>query len=233
MLKIAICDGSRADVEILEAVFDSIRQYPLEYDVYLSAEELLKYHREHKESYHLYVFDIELLGMGGLELAREIRKDDAKALFVFLAGYAHHVMEVFNVTTFDCIAKPVTTEKWESVLLKAMHYLDMVKQDFVFRFRKNHFRVRCSDILYFEKNGRQAIIHTVAESHVANMTTEEIWKQLDEKVFAHIHVSYIVNLAHIKSIKGDEVLLDNGERFFIARSHRQELKEKHMDFIGR
>ena len=61
-----------------------------------------------------------------------------------------------------------------------------------------------------------------------NMTTEEIWKQLDDKVFAHIHVSYIINLGHIRAIDGDEVVMDNEERLLIARSHKQNLKEKHM-----
>ena len=81
---------------------------------------------------------------------------------------------------------------------------------------------------YFEKKGRQAVIHTISENFKANMTTEEIWKQLDDKVFAHIHVSYIINLGHIRAIEGDEVVMDNEERLLIARSHKQNLKEKHM-----
>lgn len=134
---------------------------------------------------------------------------------------------------FDYISKPITVEKLESVLLKAMRYLNLIKQDFVFQFRKNHFRVCCDDILYFEKKGRQAVIHTILDTYKTNMTIEELWKQLDEKVFSHIHVSYIINLGHIKAIDGDEVILDNGERFLIARSHKQELKEKHMEFMKR
>lgn len=231
MLKIAICDDSRTDVEMLEAAFDKLHQYPVEYDVYFSAAELLKYHTLHNEVYHLYIFDIEMPDMNGLELAKEIRKRDAKALFVFLTGYTQYVMEVFDVITFDYIPKPITVEKLESVLLKVMHYLDMIKQDFVFQFRKNHFRISCNDILYFEKKGRQAIIHTVSENYRTNMTTEEIWKQLDDKVFSHIHMSYIINLGHIKTIERDEVVLDNGERLLIARSHKQSLKDKHMDFL--
>lgn len=65
------------------------------------------------------------------------------------------------------------------------------------------------------------------------MTTKELWEQLDGKLFAHIHLSYIVNLGHIQAIEGDEVVLDNGERLLIARSHKPELKEKHMDFVNR
>ena len=65
------------------------------------------------------------------------------------------------------------------------------------------------------------------------MTTDEIWKQLDEKVFAHIHVSYIVNLGHIRSIEGDDVVLDNDDRLLIARSQKQIFKKKHMEFVRR
>ena len=233
MLKIAICDDSRTDVEMLESAFDKLRHYVIDYDVYFSGKELLEYTALHGEVYHLYIFDIEMPDMNGLELAKEVRERDAKSLFVFLTSYTQYVMEVFDVITFDYISKPITVEKLESVLLKAMNYLDMIKQDFVFQFRKNHFRVSCDDILYFEKKGRQAIIHTISEAYKTNMTTEEIWKQLDDKVFAHIHVSYIVNLGHIRAIEGDEVVLDNEERFMIARSHKQSLKEKHMEFIRR
>ena len=102
----------------------------------------------------------------------------------------------------------------------------MIKRDFVFQFRKNQFRISCDDIVYFEKKGRQAVIHTISENFKANMTTEEIWKQLDDKVFAHIHVSYIINLGHIRAIEGDEVVMDNEERLLIARSHKQNLKRK-------
>ena len=56
-----------------------------------------------KENYHLYIFDIEMPDMNGLELAKEVRKRDAKALFVFLTSYTRYVMEVFEVITFEKI----------------------------------------------------------------------------------------------------------------------------------
>lgn len=231
MLNIAVCDDSRTDVEMLESAFDKLAQYQFSYEVYFTAKELLKHVIDDGEMYHLYIFDIEMPEMNGLQLAKEIRKIDAKALFVFLTGYTQYVMDVFEVITFDYISKPITVEKLESVLLKAMQYLHMIKRDFVFQFRKNQFRISCDDIVYFEKKGRQAVIHTISENFKANMTTEEIWKQLDDKVFAHIHVSYIINLGHIRAIEGDEVVMDNEERLLIARSHKQNLKEKHGNLV--
>lgn len=139
MLNIAVCDDSRTDVEMLESAFDKLAQYQFSYKVYFTAKELLKHVIDDGEMYHLYIFDIEMPEMNGLQLAKEIRKIDAKALFVFLTGYTQYVMDVFEVITFDYISKPITVEKLESVLLKAMQYLHMIKRDFVFQFRKISF----------------------------------------------------------------------------------------------
>ena len=74
--------------------------------MYFTAKELLKHVIDDGEMYHLYIFDIEMPEMNGLQLAKEIRKIDAKALFVFLTGYTQYVMDVFEVITFDYISKP-------------------------------------------------------------------------------------------------------------------------------
>lgn len=233
MLKIAICDDSRADMERLETILDVLDSCWFDYDVYFSAEELLRGMTIYREAYHLYIFDIEMPGMTGLQLAGKIRESGTKALFVFLTGYTQYVMEAFDVVTFDYIPKPVTAERLESVLLRAERYLGMIRRDFVFQFRKDQFRVSCDDILYFEKKGRQAVIHTVRENFRANMTVTEIWEQIDSRVFMHIHLSYIINLGRLRSIEGDEAVMDNGERLLVTRSHKQELKEKHMEFVRR
>lgn len=233
MLKIAICDDSKADVEQLESALSALCCYQIDYDVYFSAKELLEYIARHEENYHLYIFDIEMPDMTGLDLAKELRQGGSKALFVFLTSYSQYVMDAFDVFTFAYIQKPVTIEKLEPVLSRAVHYLEMVKQDFIFHFRKNQFRVSYGDILYIEKKERQAVTHTVTENFRANMTVSEIWEQLDSRVFIHIHVSYIINMEHLRSIEGDEAVMDNGERLLVARAHMQGLKEKHMEFVRR
>lgn len=233
MLKIAICDDSRIDVDMLEFALDKFCQYPIYYDVYYSAEELLAYHESCKDNYHLYIFDIEMPDINGLELAKRIREIDVKALFIFLTGHTQYVMNVFEVVTFDYISKPISPAKLEKVLLKVIRYLDMVRKEFVFYFRKKQFCIWCEDIIYIKKKGRQAIIYTDTEMYKTNMTTEELWKQLDKNVFAQIHISHIINLKYIKEIGRDEVILNNGVHLMIARQHKQSIRDKHMEFIKR
>lgn len=94
--------------------------------------------------------------------------------------------------------------------MRAIEHLEITKQDFVFHFRKSQFRVSCGDILYIEKKGRQAVIHTIQENFKANMTVSEIWEQLDSRMFMHIRKSYIINMKYLRAIDGDEVVMDNG-----------------------
>lgn len=114
--------------------------------------------------YHLYIFSIKMPEMNNLQLAKEIRKVDAKALFVYLIGYKQYVVDVFEVITFDYISKPITVEKLEPVLLKVMQYLHLIKRNFVFQFRKTSF-VWVVMIFSILKKGRQAVKHTSSNSY--------------------------------------------------------------------
>lgn len=227
MLRVAVCDSSKEDIEQLESAFDALHRVDIEYDIFWGADELLDAVVARNERYGIYLFETEMPEMNGLELAGEIRKMDAKALFVFLTSHMKYVMDVFGLVTFDFIKKPITEGRLKDVLEKAILYLGIIKRDFVFQYRKNHFRVCCDDIRYIEKNGRQAFIHVVSGVYKTNMTIEELWKQLDAEIFCQIHQSFIVNLRYVKAIDGNEIVLDSGEKFLVARAHKQKLKEKH------
>ena len=54
----------------------------------------------------MYILDIEMPGMDGLAVAKQIRETDSKALLVFLTSYTKYMPSVFEVVTFDFIPKP-------------------------------------------------------------------------------------------------------------------------------
>ena len=69
MLHIALCDDNPASIEILEKYFDILNDSTIDYDVYFSAEELYRYKLNNELTYDIYILDIEMQGMNGLELA--------------------------------------------------------------------------------------------------------------------------------------------------------------------
>lgn len=148
-----------------------------------------------------------------------------------ISYYSKYVFEVFEVVTFDFLIKPIEYDKFKNIIEKIKQYLHMTKAMFAFSYRKNSFSIPCAEIMYIEKSGRKAYLYTKDEEYPFNMTLEEIWKQLDINLFAAIHTSCIVNLSYVREVVRNELILKNGEKLFVSKSHCQKIKNKHLRFI--
>ena len=228
-MKIAICDDSKAEIETITRCINRLKEYSFTADIFMSPGDLLSSRKE--KNYDIYILDIEMPEMNGLQLAKEIRQDDSNALFVFLTSHAEYMRHVFEVITFDFIDKPITEERLEQLIKKAVEYLQKTSKHFIFSYRKNNQSLSFSQILYIEKCGRKAIIHTMEQNYQTNMTLSEIWEQLDENAFVNIHASFIINLWHLVSTENEEAKLTGGECLHISKGYRKNLTQKHLAFV--
>ena len=73
MIRLAICDDARADAEKLEKCLESL-PFTVDIDVFYSGNELVEYVSQQGANYHLYILDIELPDINGVDLARRIRE---------------------------------------------------------------------------------------------------------------------------------------------------------------
>ncbi len=189
--------------------------------------------KKRDKSADLFILDVEMAGVDGITVAKEIRKKDARALIVFLASHTRYMADVFEVVTFDYIQKPITEERLRRLLVKAESYLDMTNQSFSFDYRRRHYSIKSDEIFYFEKQGRQLIIYTRQGNYLTYMNLKELWTKVSERSFAAIHGSFIVNLKYIKTISGDKVLLEDGTQLHISRGCRKSFLEKHLNYVKR
>lgn len=117
MLKLALCDDDPVMMEILETYFEQLKDAQIDYDVYFSAEEL--YNKNMQQiTYDVYILDIEMQGMNGLELAKSLRNDVPNSLIIFLTSYSKYVFDVFEAITFDFLLKPIQYDKFEHTIKK-------------------------------------------------------------------------------------------------------------------
>ena len=233
MLRVAICDDSRRDVERLESALERLEHYHIQWDVFYSGEELIEYKKKCENDYDLYIFDVEMPGMNGIEVAARIRKEDVRAIFVFLTSHTEYALSAIDVITLAYIQKPITPEKVNELFNKIEPYFQNVNKEFSFKIKTDYYRVRYDEILYLEREARRVNVYTINEVYKAYMKTDEIWKQLDSEEFAVPHASYIVNLRHVRTIKGDFVILADDTELPISRTCKQEFKEKHLNYIKR
>lgn len=230
-MRIAVCDDNPKELERIKGCFCRIQGYDLVcsyFDLTSTVMEILK---TENSPYDLYILDIEMPGMNGLKLAKSIREKDSRALFVFLTSYTRYMKDVFDVVTFDFIEKPISDEKLLQILERAATYLNITSQHFSFGYRASRYSLKYDRILYIEKKGRQALIHTFEDVYKTNMTLEEIWKQLNPKSFVHIHSSYIINLYNLDRKDNEIAIMRNGEKLHITKGYRRELAMRHYEFV--
>lgn len=232
MIRLAICDDAPEVVERIETYINNIKNIVLDYEVFFSAEELEKYILNNAVDFDVYLLDIEMKVESGLELARNIREKNANALIVFMTSHSQYVYDVFEVITFDFILKPITFDKFKHLLEKIEKHFGMVKNKFVFSFKKNTYSILFQKITHLEKHGRKVLIYTTdGNIYESNMNLEQVWKQLDEDMFASLYKSCIVNLEEITTIMGDKVILKNGTSLYVSREYKKQLKEKHLKYL--
>lgn len=230
-MRIAVCDDNPKELERIKGCFCRIQGYDLVCSYFDSTSTVMEILKTENSPYDLYILDIEMPGMNGLKLAKSIREKDSRALFVFLTSYTRYMKDVFDVVTFDFIEKPISDEKLLQILERAATYLNITSQHFSFGYRASRYSMKYDRILYIEKKGRQALIHTFEDVYKTNMTLEEIWKQLNPKSFVHIHSSYIINLYNLDRKDNEIAIMRNGEKLHITKGYRRELAMRHYEFV--
>ena len=230
-MRIAVCDDNPKELERIKGCFCRIQGYDLVCSYFDSTSTVMEILKTENSPYDLYILDIEMPGMNGLKLAKSIREKDSRALFVFLTSYTRYMKDVFDVVTFDFIEKPISDEKLLQILERAATYLNITSQHFSFCYRASRYSLKYDRILYIEKKGRQALIHTFEDVYKTNMTLEEIWKQLNPKSFVHIHSSYIINLYNLDRKDNEIAIMRNGEKLHITKGYRRELAMRHYEFV--
>lgn len=230
-MRIAVCDDNPKELERIKGCFCRIQGYDLVCSYFDSTSTVMEILKTENSPYDLYILDIEMPGMNGLKLAKSIREKDSRALFVFLTSYTRYMKDVFDVVTFDFIEKPISDEKLLQILERAATYLNITSQHFSFGYRASRYSLKYDRILYIEKKGRQALIHTFEDVYKTNMTLEEIWKQLNPKSFVHIHSSYIINLYNLDRKDNEIAIMRNGEKLHITKGYRREFAMRHYEFV--
>ena len=230
-MRVAICDDNPQDIERIKHYTIRMIDYVINYEFYNKPAELLRAVVENEFKPDMYILDIEMPGIDGLAVAKQIRTFDSKALIVFLTSYTKYMPDVFEVITFDFILKPITEERLRLLFVKAESYLNMTNQTFSFSYRRSRYNLKFDEILYLEKKGRQAIIYTQNNTYQVNMNLNEIWENLDERIFATIHGSFIVNLKYVKTFSGSRIVLSDGRELSVSRGYRKSLTEKYIAFV--
>lgn len=205
VIKVAICD----DVpDLAKAIEDLVLEYDaslFEIDIFYNPYQLIEFLKTN--TYHVFILDIELPHLSGIEIAETIRQNNYTCPIIFITSFKEYMEKAFKVNTFDYILKPVTKETLYPALDRAIKYLDLDDAKFTFSFNKVVYSFSFREIIYFEKNKRRVLIHTRFGTYETMLPTKALLSKINDN-FVQVHTSFIVNVRYVQQISHHTIIAD-------------------------
>lgn len=237
MDKIAIVDDNREYNEyIRKIVEDVIYEQGLKIEVltFHGAETLL-YEIEDGVSFDVYILDIEMPGMNGMELARCIRKKDERAYIIFVTSYSEFALEGYDVHACHYIMKEGLADKLTEVLYNVCAENTSEDAGAYYRITTNYRleKFKFSDIIWIGKEGKNVIFMTRNGKYQQRATLQEVQALLPDEDFIFIERGKIVNLKYIEHVIKNEVILSNGDALMASRANVARVRKELTKYWGR
>lgn len=184
-----------------------------------------------KEKVDLLLLDIEMPGMSGLELTRNLGKK--RPVIIFTTVKTEYAVEAFELNVADYLIKPVQPARFIQAIEKAREIMDSTSREiqvsdteFVF-IRDNGVlkRIRTEDILFLEAMGDYVKLNTPQKFHAIHTTLKALEEKLPAGKFMRVHRSYIVALDKIESIEDGTILIQKNA-IPVADAYRSALNNK-------
>lgn len=232
MIKIAIVEDEHSYAMQLQEylhMYEKENGEVFEISLFSDGDEIV---HKYKPVYDIILMDVEMKFMDGMSAAEEIRKTDTEVVIIFITNMAQYAIRGYAVDALDYVLKPVSYFAFSQRLNRAIGRMKKrTGKTLSIAIKGGTIRLDVSNITYVESQGHTLIFHTVEADYESSGTMKELEKELHEHDFYRGNKGYLINLAHVDSIK-DGCALVRGEMLLLSRSRKKEFMETLTRYWG-
>lgn len=179
----------------------------------------------------LIFLDINMPRMTGFEWLRTMSTTPA---VIVTTAYQDYALEAFELEVTDYLLKPFSFTRFLQAVNKVKKTTVTVQETriesdpndggsrFFVKGDKKYHQIYYRDILYIEAYGNYSKIYLEDEMILCHEKISDFTKTLPNDNFLRIHKSYIIALAKIKLIQGNEIYIDQC-RIPIGQTYRSQV----------
>ncbi|WPV70499.1 LytTR family DNA-binding domain-containing protein [Chitinophaga sp. LS1] len=172
--------------------------------------------------------DIEMPELSGIEYLSTITHPPK---IIIVSAYEQYALQGYELEVFDYLLKPVSFNRF----LKSVNRLhdQLVKTqtatDHIFiKTDKKTKKVLLKDILFIEGKENYIMIYTHNSKEIVYCTLRMMEDNLPQGQFVSIHRSYIVNIAYIEAIEGNQLEVGS-YKIPIARNLKENIYKQYIE----
>ena len=225
-LSIAICDDDAQHVQqiahFVQEYLRLHRELSGQIHTFRRGQELL-YQAEETEGFDLYLLDIIMPELNGIQTGQRLRELGNGGEIIYLTISPDYAIDSYSVHAFFYLLKPLDRDRLFEVLDAAVKKLDSRRDKAMLITTKDGpRRILLDQILYVERVGR-SLRYYCSGCTVDSMSLRVTFRTAVEPLLADPRFfqcgsSFAFNLQHVVGVKGQEVLLDNGCSVAIPRA---------------
>ncbi len=185
-----------------------------------------------KESVDLIFLDVEMPGMTGIELIKNL---EDPPIIILITSKKEYAVEAFELKVADYIVKPVTLSRFMLAVERAKELFDNKDQkveinksdkDFIFvRSNSSLTKIKIQDIVYIQALGDYVNIFTADKHFTVHITLKGIEERLSNENFYRLHRSFLIATNCIDSIE-ENTAHAGKHRIPIGEQYKKDLLKK-------
>lgn len=214
-MNILICDDEKSYLNILNT---HVQEYMRNHFITCSitsttnAANLL----DSDEVFDLAFLDIQMDGLDGITLAKELKKRNSKLAIFFITNYDQYQDDAMDLQAFRFFEKPFDASRLYAGLDKAMEYIDGAYVDVFLSGNGIQQRILVDDIIYVTRNNRKVALITKDQEFYTTQSFDSWCAKLPPLFFYPVHKSFLVNLHYVERYTYSELILCDNIRIPIA-----------------
>jgi len=238
-IRVALCDDETACHDTMKKLLAEYAQKTafISYAVscFSSGRELLDYINMN-ESFDIYLLDIIMPDINGIQLGVTLREQNDDGLIVYLTSSPDFAVESYNTDALHYLLKPIDSSQFFRCMDKALDRMDRSLTENVSIKTPNSARiVPASNILYAERVNRHIRYYlndnTVLDSVTFNGTFHAAVSTLVScHGFLIVGSSFVVNLYYITEITKTTMVFNGNHLVPIPRRSYETVKSKWADY---
>lgn len=233
MLRISICDDEEKQLDQTAALLDTyLRSHPGlhgQVETFRSGGALLA-RAEDAGGFDLYVLDILMPGLSGIETGRRLRALGDGGEIIYLTHSNDFAADSYDVRAFFYLLKPVEEEKLFQILDGAVEKLNRRRSSaIVVPTVDGPRRILLERIRYVERIGR-CMRYCCTDGTIDSQTIRLSFREmaaplLADRRFSLCGASFVLNFQHVVGVNSQMALLDNGQTVALPRTAATEFKK--------